>query len=107
MKKAISIILNILSIISAVITLVLVAFCIYDWFSLASTPYAYTVEFWLVIDYYAIGSLIFAGVGLAAAIPNCFIAQNDKSKKQAKILSIAFAFIVVISVILYILPISF
>ncbi len=107
MKKTISIILNVLSIISAVITLALVAFCAYDWISLANTDYAYTVEFWLVIDYYAIGALIFAGVGLASAIPNCFIAQSDKSKKQAKLFSVAFALIVVISVILYILPIAF
>lgn len=107
MKKPLSIILNILSIIAAAITLILAAFCAYDWINYASTDYAYTIDFWLVIDYYAVAMLIFSGVGLVFSIPDCFIAMSDKSKKTAKILTVAFAAVIIISVILYFLPFSF
>ncbi len=107
MKKAISIILNIISIISAVITLFLAAFCVYDWVMLANTLYAYTIEFWLVVDYYAVGMLIFSGIGLAASTPNLFIASSEKGKKTAKIMAIAFAIVAVVSAILYLMPFNF
>lgn len=107
MKKAISIILNILSIISAVITLILGAFCVYDWISFSNQGYAYTVELWLVVDYYAVGMLIFSGLGLATALPNCFITQSEKTKKTAKFLTVAFAIVIVISFVLYLLPFNF
>lgn len=107
MKKTISVILNILSIISAVITLIFAAFCIYDWVAISNTAYAYTIEFWLVVDYYAVAMLIFSGAGLIFSIPNCFIAESEKTKKTAKILTVAFAAVAVISVILYFLPFSF
>lgn len=107
MKKPLSIILNILSIIAAAISLILAAFCAYDWINLASTDYAYTIDFWLVIDYYAVAMLIFSGAGLVFSIPNCFIATTEKSKKTAKILTGAFAAVIIISVILYFLPFSF
>lgn len=107
MKKPISIILNILSIIAAAISLILAVFCAYDWINIASTDYAYTVEFWLVIDYYAVAMLIFSGAGLVFSIPNCFIAITEKSKKTAKILTVAFAAVSIISVILYFLPFNF
>lgn len=107
MKKPLSIILNILSIISASITLIFAAFLVYDWITISNTAYAYTIEFWLVIDYYAVAMLIFSGAGLVFSIPNCFIAESEKSKKMAKILTVAFAAVVIISVILYFLPFSF
>ncbi len=107
MKKSITIILNILSIISTLILTVFVVFCAYDWVRLASTDYAYTIDFWLVIDYYAVAMLIFSGAGLVFSIPNCFIATTEKSKKTAKILTGAFAAVIIISVILYFLPFSF
>ncbi len=107
MKKAISIILNIVSIISAVITLFLAAFCVYDWVMLANTFYAYTIEFWLVVDYYAVGMLIFSGVGLATSIPNLFIKPSEKGKRFAKIMTIAFAIVAVVSAVLYLLPFNF
>lgn len=107
MKKPISIILNILSFIAAAITLILVAFCAYDWITIANTQYAYTIEFWLVVDYYAVAMLIFSGAGLIFSIPNCFIADNENHKKTAKIFTIVFATIAIISVILYFLPFNF
>ncbi len=107
MKKVISIILNVISIISAGITLFLAAFFVYDWVTLSNTMYAYTIEFWLVVDYYAVGMLIFGGVGLAASIPNLFIAPSEKGKKTAKIMTIAFAIVAVVSAILYLMPFNF
>lgn len=106
MKKTISIILKILSIISAVITLILAAFCAYDWIAIANTQFAYTVEFWLVIDYYAVAMLIFAGTGAVLSLPNCFIADEGKHKKTALIMTVAFAVVVLVSFILYLLPIN-
>lgn len=107
MKKPISVILNILSIIAAVITLILAAFCAYDWVTYSNTQYAYTIEFWLIVDYYAVGMLIFSCAGLVFSIPNCFIADSEKSKKTAKILTVAFAAVSVIAVVLYFLPFNF
>lgn len=107
MKKPLSIILNILSIIATAISLILAAFCAYDWIKIANTHFAYTVEFWLVVDYYALAVLIFSGAGLVFSIPNCFIATTEKSKKTAKFLTVAFAAVIIISVILYFLPFSF
>lgn len=106
MKKAISIILNVLSIISAVITLIFVAFCAYDWVRIANSDFAYSIDFWLVIDFYALCMLSFSGAGLVFAIPNCFIAQSENVKKCGKILTAAFALVVIISVVLYILPLQ-
>lgn len=104
MKKPISIILKILSIISAAITLILAAFCAYDWIKIANTQFAYTVEFWLVVDYYAVAMLIFAGAGVALSLPNCFIADEGKPKKTALIMTIAFVAVVLVSLVLYLLP---
>ena len=107
MKKAISIILNVLSIISAAISLILAAFCAYDWITIANTQFAYTIEFWLVVDYYAVAMLIFSGAGIVFSIPNCFIATTEKSKKTAKFLAVAFAAVAIVSVFLYFLPFNF
>lgn len=107
MKKPISIILNILSIIAAAISLILASFCAYDWITIANTQFAYTIEFWLVVDYYAVAMLIFSGAGIVFSIPNCFIADSEKTKKAAKILTAAFALIAIISIVLYLLPFNF
>lgn len=107
MKKTISIILNVLSIISAVITFVFGVFCAYDWALLADTDYAYTIEFWLVIDYYAIRMLIFSAIGLIASVIKFFIMPAEKRKNIIKISLVAFAIIVVLSIVLYFLPFSF
>ncbi len=107
MKKPISIILNILSIIAATLTLIFAAFCVYDWIAIANTPYAYSIEFWLVVDYYAVAMLIFSGAGLVFSTSNCFIADDEKTKRKAKILTIAFAAVAVIAIILYFLPFNF
>lgn len=106
MKKPLSIILNILSIISAVITVILAAFCAFDWIKLASTSYAYTIEFWMVIDYYALGMLIFSGVGFTLSIVNLFITDDGNLKNTPKIMAFLFAAVVIISLVLYLLPIN-
>lgn len=107
MKKVISVILNVLSITAAVVLLIFAAFCAYDWISLANSAYAYTIEFWLVMDYYAVAMLIISGVGAVFAIPNYFIAESKKIKTMAKNSSIAFAAMLVASAVLYILPLDF
>lgn len=103
MKKAASIILKILSIIFAVITTFLAVFCAFDWIKLASTPYAYSIEFWLVVDYYALGMLIFSGVGLALSVVSLIIAK-EASKRVQKIMTFVFATVVIVSLVLYLLP---
>ncbi len=108
MKKSITIILNILSIISTLILTIFVVFCAYDWVRLASTPFAYTIDFWWAMDYYAVGMLIFAAATFVFALPNWLINRkaeaNQKSKKLSMILSVASAVCIVISIVLYFLP---
>lgn len=107
MKKATAIILNIVAIIFAVVILLFGAFCAYDWVTLAKTAYAYTVEFWLVIDYYSGVMITCSLIGLAAAIVNLLTTESEKIKKTAKIFTFAFIVSTVASIVLYILPISF
>ena len=106
MKKAISIILNVLSIISAVITLILVVFCAYDWIRISNSDFAYSIDFWLVMDFYALCMLCFSEGGLVLTIPNCFIAQSENIKKCSKVLTVSFSLIAIASVVLYILPLQ-
>lgn len=107
MKKAISIILNVLSIISAAVLLIFAAFCVYDWIIISKTPYAYSIDFWVVIDLYAVGMLSSSLAGLVFAVPNIFVSLSEKIKKTAKILTITFGAAAIVSVVLYILPIYF
>lgn len=107
MNKALSIILNIVAIIFAVVILLFGVFCAYDWLTLAKTPYAYTIEFWLVIDYYSAGMITCSLIGLAATIVNLLTTEIEKIKKMSKIFTFAFIVLTVISIVLYILPISF
>ena len=108
MKKPITIILNILSIISAAILVILAAFCAYDWITISNTTFAYSIDFWLVIDYYAVGMLIFAAATFVFSLPDYLINRKDeafqKSKKLSAVLSILSAICIVISIILYFLP---
>lgn len=107
MKKIISDLLNVLSIISAVIMFGLSAFCAYDWISLSKTAYSYTLEFWLVIDYYSRGIMIFSIAGFVMTLFNCIISTSENIKKISKILCVIFGVVTVAAIALYILPISF
>lgn len=104
MKKATSIILGVLTGISAAITVFLLCFLGYDWVMLSNTAYAFTYEFWSVVDYYAIGLLIFASAGLGLVLPNVFIASTKKGKTVAKVMTAMFLFVDIVSLILYLLP---
>ncbi len=104
MKKTASILLKILSIISAVITVILAAFCAFDWVKLSQTPYAYSIEFWMVIDYYALGLLIFSGIGLALNITNLIITDDENAKNTPKIMAFIFSVVAAVSLVLYLLP---
>lgn len=107
MKKVISVILNILSIISAAAVLLFGGFCIYDWVTLSQTSLAYSIDFWLVVDYYAVALLILSGAGLVLSLINVLIKPDEKIKKTAKFLLCAFAIVLIVSVVLYLLPFNF
>lgn len=107
MKKTISIILNILSIASAVILSVFVAFFAYDWLRCSFTEYMFTVEFWWAMDINALCMFVPSLLGLAVTVPNIFIAASEKIKKTAKIMTIIFAAVVILSAIVYIQPLNF
>lgn len=107
MKKAISVILNVLSGVSAFCLAVLAGFCIYDWIKISNTAFAYSPEFWAVVDYYSKGMMIFSAVGAVLSIPNFFITKSQRTKKISKVLIAVFALILIISIILYFLPFNF
>lgn len=104
MKKIITIILNVLSIISALALAVVTAFCAYDWIRLANTAYAYTVDFWWAMGYYVNLLLIFAPATLVFALPNFLINRKEetdqKTKKLSLVLSIVSAVVILISIVL-------
>ena len=108
MKKAISIILNILSITAAAVLLVIAFFCAYDWVEISASVFAYSIDFWLVIDIYAIAMLISCAAGLLFAVPNYIISRKNESYKKTRklslILTVVFAVCAVLSVVLYLLP---
>lgn len=111
MKKAFSVIFNILTYVSAAIFLILAGFCIYDWIRISKTVYAGSYDFWLVIDYYAKGMTGFSiatGVfSLANFLLNLKEPINAKIKKRSLIFAVISAICVIVSVILYFLPFEF
>ena len=104
MKKPISIILNVLSITSAVFLLVFAAFCCYDW--IIYLDYMSTYDFWYMMDTNALCMLTPSAIGLVVTVPNIFIATSEKVKMTAKIMTIVFAVTTILAIFLYVQPID-
>lgn len=111
MKKAFSVIFNILTFIAMAIFLILTGFCIYDWIIISKTAFADSYDFWLVIDYYAKGMFIFSVSGFVFSLSNFLInlksPVNEKIKKRSLVFTMATAVGIIISIILYFLPFNF
>lgn len=100
MKNTVSVILNILSIASAVILAVLGGFCIFDIIYYSSTVFAGSIDFWLAMRFYPSYLFAFSFSGIVTTITNLIILPKEHSKTFKFILLAFFVIVLVCAAVL-------
>ncbi len=107
MKKVISIILNILSIASAVLLLGVGVFCVYDMIVFASSPFAGSIDFWMAMRIYVTFLFAFSISGMVTGGINFLFFSESRSKVFKIFLFVLFVIGFVAAIVLFYLSHNF